>query len=132
MHWTYRTGHAYRPLERDDFSSNRHVALGYAWSMIFSENRYPLFGIMLSCTYCICRCGWISCHRGTGGLPSEEPMKRSRFLLVATACLATLATAPLLAQAGSDRPVTPCGLSIACDDISAASKVRKSGKKKQA
>src|SRR5262245_56897524 len=35
-------------LERDDFSSNRHLALSYAWSMIFSENRYPLFGIMLS------------------------------------------------------------------------------------
>jgi hypothetical protein len=34
-------------LKRDDFSSNRHPALGYCWSMIFSENRYPLFGIML-------------------------------------------------------------------------------------
>src|SRR5215211_7192118 len=34
-------------LERDDFSSNRHPALGYCWNMIFSENRYPLFGIML-------------------------------------------------------------------------------------
>src|SRR5215204_3534123 len=34
-------------LERDDFSSNRHPALGYCWSMIFSENRYPLFGITL-------------------------------------------------------------------------------------
>jgi hypothetical protein len=34
-------------LERDDFSSNRHLALRYCWSMIFSENRYPLFGIML-------------------------------------------------------------------------------------
>jgi hypothetical protein len=35
------------PLERDDFSSNRHLALAYWWSMIFSENRYPPFGIML-------------------------------------------------------------------------------------
>src|SRR6185369_15130470 len=35
-------------LERDDFSSNCHPALGYWWSMIFSENRCPLFGIMLS------------------------------------------------------------------------------------
>ena len=35
------------PLERDDFSSNRHHALSYYWSMIFSENRFPLFGIML-------------------------------------------------------------------------------------
>jgi hypothetical protein len=34
-------------LERDDFSSNRHPALSYSWSMIFSENRYPVFGIML-------------------------------------------------------------------------------------
>jgi hypothetical protein len=34
-------------LKRDDFSSNRHPALAYWWSMIFSENRYPLFGIML-------------------------------------------------------------------------------------
>jgi hypothetical protein len=34
-------------LERDDFSLNRHPALAYCWSMIFSENRYPLFGIML-------------------------------------------------------------------------------------
>ena len=28
-------------------SSNRHPALAYCWSMIFSENRNPLFGIML-------------------------------------------------------------------------------------
>jgi len=35
------------PLERDDVSSNRHPAPGYAGSMIFSENRFPLFGIML-------------------------------------------------------------------------------------
>jgi len=34
-------------LERHAFYSNRHIALSYAWSMIFSENRYPLFGIML-------------------------------------------------------------------------------------
>jgi len=47
-------------LERDDFSSSRHPALVYCWSMIFSDlaspaeagfakagNRYPLFGIML-------------------------------------------------------------------------------------
>jgi len=33
--------------ERDDFSSNRHPALAYRWSMISSENRFPLFGIML-------------------------------------------------------------------------------------
>jgi hypothetical protein len=35
------------PLERDDFSSNRHPALSFCLSMIFSENRYPLFRIML-------------------------------------------------------------------------------------
>jgi len=34
-------------LERDDFSFARHPALAYCWSMIFSENRCPLFGIML-------------------------------------------------------------------------------------
>ena len=34
-------------LERDDFSSDRHPALAYLRTMIFSENRYPLFGIML-------------------------------------------------------------------------------------
>jgi len=34
-------------LKRDDFSSSRHPALAHWWSMIFSENRYPLFGIML-------------------------------------------------------------------------------------
>jgi hypothetical protein len=34
-------------LERDDFSSKRHPVLVSWWSMIFSENRYPLFGIML-------------------------------------------------------------------------------------
>jgi len=33
-------------LERDNFSSNRHPALSYCLSMIFSENRYPLFRIM--------------------------------------------------------------------------------------
>jgi hypothetical protein len=34
-------------LEQDDFSSNHHPALLICGSMIFSENRYPLFGIML-------------------------------------------------------------------------------------
>jgi hypothetical protein len=33
-------------LERDDFGSNRHPALSFCWRMIFSENRFPLFGIM--------------------------------------------------------------------------------------
>jgi len=33
-------------LERDDFSSNRHPALSFCLSMIFSENRYTLFRIM--------------------------------------------------------------------------------------
>ena len=42
-----RHGFLSEPLERDDFSSNRHPALDYWWSMIFSENRCPLFGIML-------------------------------------------------------------------------------------
>src|SRR5262245_34921176 len=34
-----------RPLERDDFSSNRHPALNFSLHVIFSENRFPLFGI---------------------------------------------------------------------------------------
>jgi hypothetical protein len=34
-------------LKRDDFSSNRHLAPLHWWSMIFAENRHPLFGIML-------------------------------------------------------------------------------------
>jgi hypothetical protein len=34
-------------LERDRFRLNRHRALHLWWSMIFSENRYPLFRIML-------------------------------------------------------------------------------------
>ena len=34
-------------LERDDFSSIRHLALSFCLSMIFSENRCPLFRIML-------------------------------------------------------------------------------------
>jgi hypothetical protein len=34
-------------LERDGFRLNRHRALALWWSMIFSENRYPLFRIML-------------------------------------------------------------------------------------
>jgi len=34
-------------LDRDDFSSNRHPALAPLLSMIFSENRFTLFGSML-------------------------------------------------------------------------------------
>jgi hypothetical protein len=34
-------------LKRDDFSLNRHPALASCLSMIFSENRCTLFGIML-------------------------------------------------------------------------------------
>src|SRR5579871_265990 len=33
-------------LERDSFRLNRYPALDSCWRMIFSENRYPLFGIM--------------------------------------------------------------------------------------
>src|SRR5262249_14851546 len=33
--------------ERDDLSSPRQLALSSCWSTIFSENRHPLFGIML-------------------------------------------------------------------------------------
>src|SRR5262245_45964347 len=31
------------PLKRDDFSSNRHPALAYCWSVIFSEKPVPTF-----------------------------------------------------------------------------------------
>jgi hypothetical protein len=34
-------------LERDDVSSNCHHVPAFCLSMIFSEIRYPLFGIML-------------------------------------------------------------------------------------
>jgi len=34
-------------LERDEFRMNRYRALAYCLSMIFSENRFPLFRIML-------------------------------------------------------------------------------------
>ena len=34
-------------LERDDVSQNRHHALSFCWSMIFSNNRMPLIGTML-------------------------------------------------------------------------------------
>jgi hypothetical protein len=34
-------------IEQDDFSSIRHPALSFRLSMIFSENRSPLFRIML-------------------------------------------------------------------------------------
>src|SRR5437016_1754915 len=39
----------FRPtrLARDEFRMNRHRALAYCLSMIFSENRSPLFRIML-------------------------------------------------------------------------------------
>ena len=33
-------------LERDGFKLNHNRALDLWWSMIFSENRYPLFRIM--------------------------------------------------------------------------------------
>jgi hypothetical protein len=36
-------------LEQGDFSSIRHPALSFCLSMIFSENRPPLFRIMLWC-----------------------------------------------------------------------------------
>ena len=34
-------------LDQHDVSSNRLPDLALCWSMIFSENRFPLFGIML-------------------------------------------------------------------------------------
>jgi hypothetical protein len=40
-------GRQVHSLERDGFGLNGHRALDLWWSMIFSENRYPLFRIML-------------------------------------------------------------------------------------
>jgi len=34
-------------LMRHDFSSHRHLAPIFAWSMIVSEIRYPFFAIMI-------------------------------------------------------------------------------------
>jgi hypothetical protein len=34
-------------LKRNGFSLNRYFALAHCLSMIFSENRFPLIGIML-------------------------------------------------------------------------------------
>jgi hypothetical protein len=44
---TLRRGAPAARLDRDDFSSNRRPDLSSCLSMIFSENRYPLFRIML-------------------------------------------------------------------------------------
>jgi hypothetical protein len=41
------TAMALAPLKRDEIGMNRHRALGYCLSMIFSENRFALFRIML-------------------------------------------------------------------------------------
>src|ERR1041385_8384360 len=35
--------------ERRDHGSRSEISRRYCWSMMFSENRYPLFGIMLYC-----------------------------------------------------------------------------------
>jgi hypothetical protein len=45
-----RESYRHTPPERDGFRLNRHRALDLWWSMIFSENRYPLFRIMLYST----------------------------------------------------------------------------------
>jgi hypothetical protein len=34
-------------LKRDRFRLNHCASLTFPWSMIFPENRFPLFGIML-------------------------------------------------------------------------------------
>jgi hypothetical protein len=41
------SGHRVSRLKRDEIGMNRHRALGYCLSMIFSENRFTLFRIML-------------------------------------------------------------------------------------
>jgi hypothetical protein len=52
MNWEWRGLHEAEvaseiSLERDDFRMVRHRALAFCLSMIFSENRRPLFRIML-------------------------------------------------------------------------------------
>jgi hypothetical protein len=42
-----RQGCSVETLWWDDFSSNRYPAIVCRLSMIFSENRQPLFGVML-------------------------------------------------------------------------------------
>src|SRR6478752_9033170 len=68
-------------LERDDFSSKRHPALAFCLSMIFSENRLPLFRIMLGAARLVTgleRSGNHSYHRGSGfGGFRCSPMRRS-------------------------------------------------------
>jgi hypothetical protein len=44
-----RAERRHRYLERDDSSSNRHLISVCCSNMILSENRFPLFRIMLQC-----------------------------------------------------------------------------------
>jgi hypothetical protein len=37
----------FKPLNQEDVSLNRHPGSALRWSMILSENRFPLFGITL-------------------------------------------------------------------------------------
>ena len=46
-HTGHSIEHSFPPLERCKISSNRHPALAFCLSMIFSEKRLPLFEIML-------------------------------------------------------------------------------------
>ena len=46
-HTGHSIEHSFPPLERCEISSNRHPALAFYLSMIFSEKRLPLFEIML-------------------------------------------------------------------------------------
>src|ERR1700719_1633011 len=67
-------------LERNDFSSSRHRALSYCWRMIFSENRYPLFGIMREGIGCGHAVRWQALTKINAGArrarePSRQPIR---------------------------------------------------------
>jgi len=47
MDVTWSQKRAAAVLERDGFKLNHNRALDLWWNIIFSENRYPLFRIML-------------------------------------------------------------------------------------
>src|SRR5215211_6369877 len=82
-------------LERDDFSSNRHPALSLCLSMIFSENRYPLFRIMLHASHHHSRVDEALLPRRHFGKQS------STFLLLCATCIASALPPDTVARASS-------------------------------
>ena len=70
-----RTSETHRLLARDDFSSNRHPALSFCLSMIFSENRYPLFHALTEPVFVLSAVGGIrrAAERATGLMGGDWP-----------------------------------------------------------